>query len=101
MVMITTDMAVACAVSPASSSNSTATAASSVPGATRNTTADSVTIALRKKYMLTPTMDGSATATVTRQNVGEKAPPMEAETLSNSASICLSVVVAVRKGTVK
>ena len=67
--MMSTDIAVAWALSPASSSSSTATAASSVPGATRNTTAESVTIAFRKKYMLMPTIDGSAIGTVTRQNV--------------------------------
>jgi hypothetical protein len=64
-----TDIAAACAASPASSMRSTATAASSVPGATRKTTAERVTIALRKKYMLMATIDGSAIGTVTRQKV--------------------------------
>ncbi len=69
MATISTDMAAAWAVSPASSMRSMATAASSVPGATRNTAADSVTIAFRKKYMLMPTIEGSAIGTVTRQKV--------------------------------
>ena len=67
--MMHTDIAAAWAASPASSISSTATAASSVPGATRKTTAESVTIALRKKYMLMPTMGGRAIGTVTRQKV--------------------------------
>ena len=44
-------------------------AASSVPGATRKTAAESVTIAFRKKYMLSATICGSASGTVMRQNV--------------------------------
>src|SRR2546428_6211653 len=98
---MSTDIAAACAVSPESSIRSTATAASSVPGATRKTTADSVTIAFRKKYMLIPTIDGNAIGTVTRQNVFQNGTPIDAATLSNSASICFSDVVAVRKGTDK
>jgi len=99
--MIRTDIAAACAVSPASSISSTATAASSVPGATRNTTAESVTIAFRKKYMLIATIEGSAIGPVARANVRQNGTPSDAETPSNSASICLSAPVAVRKGTVK
>src|SRR5215475_4363320 len=64
-----TDMAAAWAVSPASSMRRTATAASSVPGATMKMTADRVTMAFRKKYMLMATMEGSAMGTVTRQKV--------------------------------
>src|SRR6266851_159687 len=45
------------------------TADSSLPGATRKTTAERVTIPLRKKYMLMATIDGRAIGTVTRQKV--------------------------------
>src|SRR5215813_10452439 len=64
-----TDMAAAWAVSPASSMRRTATAASSVPGATMKMTAERVTMAFRKKYMLMATMEGSAMGTVTLQKV--------------------------------
>ena len=62
-------MAAAEACSPASSMLSTATEASAVSGEYRNTTADTVVMALTNRYMEISRIAGTQIGTVTRQKV--------------------------------
>src|SRR4051812_36839986 len=89
-------MAAAGPMSPASSRFTMATDASTVLGEYRKTTADTVVIAFTKRYRLMSRMAGKHTGTVTRKKVRQKGTLSDADTASNSASICFNAVTAVR-----
>jgi len=89
-------MAAAGPMSPASSRFTIATDAGTVLGEYRNTNAETVVIAFTKRYRLTSRIAGSHTGTVTRKNVRQNGTFSDADTASNSASICFNAVSAVR-----
>ena len=93
-------MAAAGAISPASSMFNTAIEASEVLGEYKKTTAETVVIAFTNKYIDMSKIAGKQTGTVTFENNLNVGCFREAATDSNSLSICLRAVIAVKCETV-